>query len=48
MIPALHSPVIRLVNLMLSQAVRNNVSDIHIEPYQNLLKIRQRLGRYSL
>jgi general secretion pathway protein E len=38
-----HSPVIRLVNLMLSQAVRNNVSDIHIEPYQNLLKIRQRL-----
>ena len=37
------SPVIRLVNLMLSQAVRNNVSDIHIEPYQNLLKIRQRL-----
>ncbi|MBT8362209.1 MAG: type II secretion system ATPase GspE [Deltaproteobacteria bacterium] len=38
-----HSPVIRLVNLMLSQAVRNNVSDIHIEPYQNSLKIRQRL-----
>jgi general secretion pathway protein E len=37
------SPVIRLVNLMLSQAVRNNVSDIHIEPYQNSLKIRQRL-----
>ena len=28
---------------MLSQAVRNNVSDIHIEPYQNSLKIRQRL-----
>jgi general secretion pathway protein E len=38
-----HSPVIRLVNLMLSQAVRSNVSDIHIEPYQNSLKIRQRL-----
>ncbi len=38
-----HSPVIRLVNLMLSQAVRHNVSDIHIEPYQNSLKIRQRL-----
>lgn len=38
-----NSPVIRLVNLMLSQAVRNSVSDIHIEPYQNSLKIRQRL-----
>lgn len=38
-----HSPVIRLVNLMMSQAVRSNVSDIHIEPYQNSLKIRQRL-----
>ncbi len=37
------APVIRLVNLMFSQAVRDNASDIHIEPYQNTLKIRQRL-----
>lgn len=37
------SPVIRLVNLMFSQAVRDKASDIHIEPYQNSLKIRQRL-----
>ena len=37
------SPVIRLVNLMLSQAVRSNVSDIHIEPQQYNVKIRQRL-----
>lgn len=37
------SPVIRLVNLMFSQAIRDNASDIHIEPYQNRLKIRQRL-----
>ncbi len=37
------SPVIRLVNLMFSQAARDNASDIHIEPYQNSLKIRQRL-----
>ncbi len=37
------SPVIRLVNLMFSQAVRDNASDIHIEPFQNSLKIRQRL-----
>jgi general secretion pathway protein E len=37
------SPVIRLVNLMFSQAVRDKASDIHIEPYRNYLKIRQRL-----
>lgn len=37
------APIIRLVNLMFSQAVRDNASDIHIEPYQNSLKIRQRL-----
>ena len=37
------SPVIRLVNLMLSQAVRSNVSDIHIEPQHYNVKIRQRL-----
>ncbi len=37
------APVIKLVNLMFSQAVRDNASDIHIEPYQNSLKIRQRL-----
>ncbi len=37
------APVIRLVNLMFSQAVRSNASDVHIEPYQNSLKIRQRL-----
>jgi general secretion pathway protein E len=37
------APVIRLVNLMFSQAVRDKASDIHIEPYQHSLKIRQRL-----
>lgn len=36
------APVIRLVNLMFAQAVRDNASDVHIEPYQNSLKIRQR------
>jgi len=36
-------PVIRLVNFMFSQAVRSNASDIHIEPYANSLKIRQRI-----
>ncbi len=37
------SPVVKLVNHMFAQAVRNNASDIHIEPYQNVLKIRQRI-----
>ncbi len=36
-------PVIRLVNFMFSQAVRNNASDIHIEPYANSVKVRQRI-----
>ena len=36
-------PVIKLVNFMFSQAVRNNASDIHIEPYTNSLKVRQRI-----
>ena len=37
------APVIKLVNLMLSQAVRDNASDIHIEPYQDIVKIRKRV-----
>ena len=37
------APVIKLVNLMLSQAVRDGASDIHIEPYQDLIKIRKRV-----
>jgi general secretion pathway protein E len=37
------APIIRLVNLMLSQAVKARASDIHIEPYQNQLKIRYRV-----
>jgi len=37
------APIIKLVNLMFSQAIRAGASDIHIEPYQNMLKIRQRV-----
>jgi general secretion pathway protein E len=37
------APVIKLVNTMLSQAVRVNASDIHIEPYERELKIRYRV-----
>jgi general secretion pathway protein E len=38
-----NAPVIKLVNLMLSQAVKARASDIHIEPYQNRIKIRCRV-----
>ena len=37
------APIIKLVNLMLSQAVKDRASDIHIEPTQTGLKIRYRV-----
>ncbi len=37
------APIIRLVNLILSQAVKSRASDIHIEPFQRYLKVRFRI-----
>ena len=37
------APVIKLVNLILSQAIKSRASDIHIEPYQRDLRIRYRI-----
>ena len=37
------APVIRLVNHMISQAVKAGASDIHIEPFQEELKVRYRI-----
>jgi general secretion pathway protein E len=37
------APIIKLVNLLLSHAIKDRASDIHIEPYQNNLKIRYRI-----
>lgn len=37
------APIIKLVNHILSQAVHYQASDIHIEPYQNDLKVRYRM-----
>ena len=37
------APVIRLVNLLLGEAVRRGASDIHIEPSEKLLRIRLRI-----
>ena len=37
------APVIKIVNLILVQAVKEKASDIHIEPFQRTLKLRYRL-----
>ncbi|NLF97950.1 MAG: Flp pilus assembly complex ATPase component TadA [Candidatus Riflebacteria bacterium] len=37
------APIIKLVNLILTQAVNMNVSDIHVEIYEHELRIRFRL-----
>lgn len=40
---ASEAPVIRVVNLLLQRAVELGVSDIHIEPFENHLKVRYRI-----
>jgi type IV pilus assembly protein PilB len=37
------SPVIRLVNYMISNAVKDGASDIHVEPTERCLRIRNRI-----
>jgi len=39
---ASEAPVIRLVNLVIQRAVELRASDIHIEPFENRLKVRYR------
>jgi general secretion pathway protein E len=36
-------PVIRLVNQMLARALESRASDVHIEPFENQLKVRYRI-----
>src|SRR5210317_810135 len=40
---ASEAPVIRLVNLIMQRAVESRASDIHIEPFENRLKVRYRV-----
>jgi general secretion pathway protein E len=40
---ASEAPVIRMVNLMLQHAVERRASDIHVEPFENQLKVRYRI-----
>lgn len=37
------APVIRLINGMIQEAIRQRASDIHIEPYENRLSVRYRI-----
>lgn len=37
------APVIRMVNTILQQAVEQRASDIHIEPFENRMKVRYRI-----
>jgi len=40
---ASEAPVIRLVNLLINRAVESRASDIHIEPFEQSLKVRYRI-----
>ncbi len=37
------APVVKLVNLVLLDAIRKNASDIHVEPYEKSMRIRFRI-----
>jgi len=37
------APVIRLANLIIIQAIKERASDIHIEPFENMVRLRYRI-----
>ncbi|MDA7952168.1 MAG: GspE/PulE family protein, partial [Pirellulaceae bacterium] len=37
------APIVRLVHLMISEAVQLNASDIHVEPFENRVRVRYRI-----
>ena len=37
------APIIRFINAVLTEAIKNNASDVHIEPYENRLGVRFRV-----
>ncbi len=40
---ASQAPVIRLVNYLITEAVERGASDVHIEPYENKVRVRYRI-----
>jgi len=40
---AFEAPVVRLVNLLIEEAIAAGASDVHIEPYEDTLRVRYRI-----
>lgn len=40
---AFEAPIVKLVNMLITRAVESRTSDIHIEPFENNVKIRYRI-----
>ncbi len=40
---AVDAPIVRLVNSLLTDAIKRKASDIHIEPYEKMLRVRYRI-----
>jgi general secretion pathway protein E len=40
---AFDAPVVRLVNLLIENAIKANASDVHIEPFEETLRVRYRI-----
>lgn len=38
-----NAPIVQLVNSVIEQAVRQRASDIHIEPFENIIRVRYRI-----
>lgn len=43
MIAVTSAPIVRLLNSIIEQAIRTKASDIHLEPYQNDIRVRFRI-----
>ncbi len=42
------APIIKLINMMIAEAVRSRASDIHIEPMENRVRVRYRIDGVCL
>jgi general secretion pathway protein E len=40
---AFEAPIVKLVNMLITRAVESRTSDIHIEPFENKVKVRYRI-----
>src|SRR5437016_3710061 len=40
---AVDAPLVRLVNSLLGEAVKGGASDVHIEPFESMLRVRFRV-----